>query len=729
MATTSPIYQLDFKGHHSITHGALNSALTTVSAAVVAHLVLQSGFATGLQVALTMLSTTIIGLLMVLSWGAFASDANGGKVAHRSVALIGSGVWAALMGMSTWSAETVLQYGAVLVVATVVLGFVAWLSKPLSEVKGGDQAPDELELLEQAARDDLGAEWELRLRRVLNLECSIEGIKNYPQRTKDGELVGYTVEVVVPAGGAGWKTVSDQVGKLSNDMRLQPGCDVTCRMGVDRRTALIDVTVRDILCEDAPYPTEYKKSSIYDPLLLGVSRRNEPVGPILRERNCAIYGIGGSGKSNAGRVLAASLMQCTDQLTCTIDMTGLRLSMPMIQPYLDGRAENPGVFWVAYDQDEAYLMLRALNRMALARNNGYNQLKTDCDDDKMPCSSEYPAFMVLCDEVKYIAGNTALQNLYFEFKRIIDDHRDPGVRAIILALRGTDEIVKQAVQAQMHAIGVLKAASVTEYKCAFGTAIGDITPEDAPYPGCMQMRMDPAETINPLHVWRIKPQQLEQVTIETSGFRPKVDQISWLALNGRDASGQPFDDLEDGELDCCTTRWNRLRAFMGEAGMIEPENDDEIKKDRELREMNEDPIAKFNTIMDNLRTQASLVEGRSQLSRLTSDEIDEQVASIDIDQELAEIFKDFPAPMKLEEPTSVEVDNFALIYKIIQDAGEAGIGAAKIWSTLSDQGVEADRATIYKWLTIMVRPASKYHTMIERRSNSEGSRSGKWYAI
>lgn len=705
MATTAPIYQLDFKGHHGVAHGALNSALTTVSAAVVAHMCLRSGFATGLQVALSMLATTVIGLMMILVWGNVGRTATRGKVAHRSLALIGSTVWSALIAMATWSAETVLTYGGVLIMATVVMGFVAWLMRPLED-RASEM--DELAELEQAARNDLGAEWQLRLLKILKADVEIPNIQNFPHRSKDGDLVGYTVEVRLPSGGAGWRSVANETQRIANDLDLGIGCDVSVRMGTTRRTALIDVTIMDILCEDAPYPTRLERRSIYDPIPLGLSRRNEATGPILRERNLGVYGEGGSGKSNAGRVLMAGLMQCVDTLICTVDMTGLRLSHPLIDGYLKGEVERPGVWWTAFNESEAYLMLRALNRGALARNNHYNDLKREHNDDKMPCSEHYPLFMVVADEIKYVAGVQAIPALYDLFKKIHDDHRDPGVRACSLALRGTNEIIRQDIQAQQHAVAVLKAKSKSEYVWAFGTSIGDIEPSDAPYPGCAQMRMDSAEEIRPYHLFRIKPEQLEEITIATSSWRPTVDEITLLAMNGRDVNGDPFEDLEEGELDCVNGRWDRLRAHLGgsTAPTSKPGESGDLEK-----------------IMEKLRNQtAGLVETANEV---VNSDIDRRVDEFDVDATLADIFKDFPEPPRVAEPTSDEVSSHERVYQIIRDAGSGGIKVSEILAKLDEQGLAPDRATVYKWIETMKRRT--YRDRIEWRPNSEGSRSGRWY--
>jgi hypothetical protein len=716
MSAVAPVYQLDFRGRHSVSHGALNSALTTVSAAVVAHLCLQTGFATGLQVALSMLSTTVIGLMMIFLWGTVGKTATGGKVAYKSAALIGSCVWSALVAMATWTTETVLQYGGVLIMATVVMGFVAWLAKPLEDQ--APETPDALAELEQAARNDLGAEWQLRLQKRLRCEgIETPNISNFPHRSKDGLLVGYTVEVRLPPGGLGWKDIARETQSLANDLDLGVGCGISVRMGTTRRAALIDVTILNILCEDAPYPKELERRSIYDPLLIGVSRRNEPSGPILRERNFGIYGEGGSGKSNCGRVIMAALMQCADTLVCSLDVTGIRLSSPMIEAYLRGEIEQPGVWWVAFDEDEAYLMLRALNRGALARNNHYNDLKLQHNDDKMPCSAQYPQFMVVCDEIKHVGSNEASPRIYRLFKNIHDDFRDPGFRAISLALRGTNEIINQGIQAQQHAVAVMKPKSKEECRWAFGTNIGDIEPLEAPYPGCAQMRMDSAEEIMPYHIYRITPEQLIQITADTASWRPIVDEITLLAMNGRDINGDPFEDLEDRELDCVDSRWDRLRAHLGISGSTAPAAPSKPSKPGNTNSL--------DAIMEKLKSQtAELVETAYDAVNV---DIDRQVSEFDVDTTLAEIFKDFPNPPKVQEPTQEETDHYGLIYQIICEAGKDGIKASQILAKLEERGMTMDRTTVYKWVNTMSNRSHK--GKIEWRPNREGSSNGKWYQV
>lgn len=712
--STASVYQLDFKGRHGVAHGALNSALTTVSAAVVAHLVLQSGFATGLQVALSMLFTTVIGLMMIFLWGTVGRTANTGRVAYKATALIGSTVWSALVAMATWSAETVLQYGGALIMATVVMGFVAWMMRPAKEEVL--QGEDELARLEQAARNDLGAEWELRLRKVLRLEAKVENIENFPHRTKDGRLIGYTVEAHLPGGGAGWRTVANAAQALANDLKLGLGCDVSVRMGTNRRIALIDVTIEDILAEEAMYDIEIKKRSVYDPIHIGLNRRNDPVGPILRERNVGMYGMGGSGKSNLGRVLTAGLMQCVDVLTCVIDLTGIRFAYPLINDYLNGKVSNPGVWWVAFNPDEAYLMLRALNRGALARNNHYNDLKIACNDDKMPCSEQYPYFMVMADETKHVTGINADRKVYSNFKLISDDHRDPGYRTAVMALRGTNEIVSQEHQAQQHVIVALPLKEVAEYRWVFGGSIGDICPEDSPYPGCAQVRLNHADPIKPAHIYRIEPEKLQEIAEKTADWRPEVDEITLLAMNGRDINGEPFDDLEPGELDCVDTRWDRLRAYRGERG---------VKDKKSGGELADTTSQNFKKIMEDLgRQKDALLQSADDAVNV---DIDRRVEGFDIDAQLEEIFKDFPQPYKPHESSTEEICTFDRVYQIIVKAGEAGIKVSAILRILEEQGVEVDRTTVYRWVETMDRRTHK--DRIEWRPDREGSRNGRWFAV
>jgi hypothetical protein len=757
MSAAAPrLYRLDFAGKHTIATGMLNTALTAVSAAVVAHVATATGAVSVLQAALSLAAVTILGVMMTLVWGAFSPKApHAGTIAHRIACWIGAGAWTSMLAFREWSLNTLISYGAVLAAIAAVAGFVGWLRTPVLTPEGTAAAAQrQEEKRQQLIRDDLAEEWRDRILRVVRLTVDIPAIEDYPIRTSDGRQIGYTLEVHLPVGGSSGKTLQRSKADLENDKSLPPGCDIVVRMGRNRRIALMDVTIVNVLDEEQYYPTDYSPLSVLEPLPMMVNRRGSVHGPVLREQNCGIFGEGGSGKSNTGQVIGAGVARMVDAHLCDIDTTGIRLSMPLIRPYLEGRVQTPAVFWAAWNLSEAILLLRALDRAALARNKGYNDLKLSVGDDKMPISSEFPAFLVRCDEIKSIASISADPVAYTFLRKITDDHRDAGIRAVLLGLRGTNDIISQGVQAQLHNLGVLKAQSKAEYVAVFGGQATGIDPSDAPYPGCIQMRLGSSNQIQPYHVWRLVGKQIDNIAVAVADYQPGVDALTWLALNGRDAHGKPFADLLPGELDCCATRWDRFRKTHGY--QLDDQSDDQDPTDTGQSPGMAGQTKTVSQVQEEIaeavrRVQEAIVKRQQQTERDAENlaNIEETIRNADLDGELAKIFgHDIvtgPDPMdgfNLDVPTvklSTEpstsgvsasppvVDNFAVISEIVVCAGEIGIEMSAIHKALAERGIVVDRATVHKWLKAMILPSSTYKDQIEWRPDRPEGRNGRWY--
>ncbi|WP_426502922.1 hypothetical protein ACPPVO_35505 [Dactylosporangium sp. McL0621] len=58
----------------------------------------------------------------------------------------------------------------------------------------------------------------------------------------------------------------------------------------------------------------------------------------------------------------------------------------------------------------------------------------------------------------------------------------------------------------------------------------------------------------------MKPSQIRKVVLLAEPRRPKLDELSRLAANGRHPDGTPMPGLLASELDCYDTRWARFRA-------------------------------------------------------------------------------------------------------------------------------------------------------------------------
>lgn len=755
MATTARprLYRLDFSASHTMATGMINTALTAITVAVVAHLATTTGATSQTQANLAIGALTIGGVILTLMWGAFSRRSiPGATITVRLACWVGAGIWSGMLASTDWSLENAVTYGAVLAVGTATLGFLGWLRSPLdttdTAADQADQAAHQEERYQQLLRDDLAAQWRDRIARITRIpveEIKIPGIEDFPTRAPDGRRVGFTLEVHLPAGGHSWETIHRAQQRIMNDADLAPGCDIATRMGRTRRIALVDVTEVNILREEVLYPTDYSPLSVYDPIPAMVSRAGAVTGPELREKNCAIFGEGGSGKSNTAQVFGACVARMSDALLCDIDVTGVRLSMPLIRAYLEGRAKNPAVWWVASDKPEANLLLRALDRAAIARNNGCNDLKLAAGDDKVPISPQTPQFLLRCDEIKHLVSIGADKNLSDGVRRITDDHRDPGFRALLFGLRGTNDIIAQGVQAQMQGIGVLKAQSRAEYTAAFGGQATGISPQDAPYPGCIQMRMDSAGQIQPYHVYRLVGKQIDDIAVAVSDYQPRVDELTWLALNGRDANGNPMPGLLPGELDCCATRWDRLRAKLGyaSASSDQPTTQHTPKTFEQATQDLADATRRAEKRIEEIRQQQEEDARRK-------DELKDQISGFDIDGELRRIFghavdttsdpmegfkidttgtsPETTIQLPADPPADPPVDTYAVTAEIVEAAGTAGIEMSMIHVRLAERGISVDRATVHKWLKAMTGPTGAYRERIEWRPDRPEGRNGRWYA-
>jgi hypothetical protein len=577
-AAAKPSWRWDWAGRHGTAWGTTNAMLTATTATWVGrwgtwdplHLSHQA-------VVAATVAAGAGGIMWTLLRAARRSGTPDAQhpvtVAYRLACWGGTTTWATLAQLEPhWTAPGAVAYLAALGGAAAVAGGAAALAgdgdpvqvdaDPAGTGKAAEERPVSSDP-EQAGRDALASEWEQRIQRVCGITVTVPAVEPWPTHTVDGRRVGYTVQANLQAGGRSYRSVAQHDFDLGADLEAGVGCGVHTTMGAHRRIALLEVTEVNVLAEDAPYPADYGPLDINEPLPMMVAADGRIAGPELRQKCMLIGGETGSGKSNTAQVLGAAVARATNALLFDVDCTGGRLSAPLLRPFLEGRARRPAVFWAATDPDEAFLMFRALQRAGIARNNGYLDLMHSADDDKIPVSEAVPQLILRGDEIAHFATSLAAdQRLFPLIKSLVYDFRASAIRTLLFTLRGTEECVAQTIQAQSHVIGVLKAQSNAEYQAMFGGGHGlDIA--DAPYPGCIQIRLDSAGQIDPYHVWRLKPRQLDDIAVAVDGRQPDLDLITAYAMDGRDANGRPFDDLLPGELDCMSTRWDRYWEKFG----------------------------------------------------------------------------------------------------------------------------------------------------------------------
>jgi hypothetical protein len=714
-------WEIDWAGPHGTAWGTVNGILTPITFTWLGHLAEARGRASmGLLVVATV-GITVLGVVLALARAAWRKQRTpGATVVYKVLCWAVAGGWSAhMVATRTWTFTWWLTNIGALAVAGVVAGALAGLAaepqpEESAEEGAGEQAPavEPTSEAAQRVRDALAAEWEGRMQRVCGIDgVQVPNVENWPRNN------GYTVEALLPEGGASWRTVATKQDELASDLDLPRGCRVEVSMGVSRRAVLIEVSTVDALAEEQPYPDDYSKLSILEPLPFGVKGDESVIGPVLREKCMLLVGESGSGKTNAGHVVAASVVRTTDALDWDIDLTGGGLSLPWLRPFLDGRCTQPAIDWAATDEQEALFMLRAARRSGYARKAGYQALMREANDDKIPVSDALPEVVLRVDEIAKITGQPSQFPALSEgIDHVVFELRASAFRAVLLGLRATADVVGADIQAQCHVIGVMRAKNDAEYAWAFGWHSG-ASVEDAPYPGCGFLSLESGARPEALKWWRQRPNQIEEIAIATDGRHPEMDELTRLALDGRNADGSPMDDLLPGELDCYTTRWQRFRAKYD---LPEPQP--------------KATVAQATTPGATLTadTPATPAEAMSSLNQALKD-LEQAVAAAK-----AEAAPQVPASGEADETLPVDGDAWAAVMAawdaddyvperapaaptgeppgdwplrmlgIVADYGAEGIGPKELLAALAERGIVVHRDTLHEHLKAAIERGDVY---------------------
>lgn len=705
MAPAQRRWQVDWAGPHGTAWGTVNAVLTTVTAAWVAHLTEGWWPAPVTVVALTVVGVTILGVVGVLLRAAFAPKRRpGATVIYQVCCWVGAGCWIVVMVTEPhWSARWFLARLAALAVAAVVAGLLAGLAAPdpdpdaptptsePARTAGGDPA--------LAARNALAVEWEDRLDR----RCDGDGYKvpNIEVWPRDN---GYTVQADAPLGSS-WRSIASQADALAADLNLPYGGGIVVTMGTTRRTALIEVTTVDVLAEEYPYPDDRRVHSINDALTVGMRDDGNPIGPNLRQNCMVIAGEAGSGKTNAGHCVTAEIVTTDDALPWFWDLTGKAFAA-WIGPYLRGEVDTPALDWCARDGQELLFMTRAALRIGLVRPHAYAQAMLDADDDNVPVTPNRPEVVVLGDEIARVTGvmtehEAAKENL----RLVVFEHRAAAVRAVFFALRGTDDVISSSIQSQCQVRGVMKIGTKAEASWVLGNH--GFGPEDTPYPGCGGISLSSGELPVRLKYFRLRPRQIREIAMRFASRRPRLDEASRLAANGRNPDGTPMRDLEPGELDCYDTRWDRYRAQYGPAATTSPQPQPSeptaTASNAGTVPSPAQAVADLNRVMAELDAAVAAAKARDAAGQVpASAEPDEQVP-VDGDA-WAEVMAawnadDYDGDDAPSVPAGDPPSDWPLrMLGIVGDYGTEGVGPRELLAALAQQGIVVHRDTLNEHL-------------------------------
>jgi hypothetical protein len=562
-------WRLDWAGPHGTAWGTVNALLTTVTLAITAHSAAMHHLI-GVTTAAMLLALGALGGIIRLLLRAAPANRRPPKLTliYKLACWTGAGTWATYTaGVTHWTAGWFIQSLMLLIVGALAAGIIAAVATrqpPTADTEPTPPPTPDLPGPDEAARRriEVAEQWV----HLLTKHTGVEGW-TVPAVQLWSRGNGYTVEAHAPEGGTTWKAVERIVEPLGGDLNLVHGGRLVCMMGSTRRAAVIDVTTVDVLAQDYPYPDNRPVHSINDPLAVGICDDGSPVGPTLRSYCMTLGGEAGSGKSNAGNILTAEIATTDDALEWPWDLTGKRWSAWLDQ-FDRGEIKVPPVDWVADTPGELLFMVRAADRVGLIRPQAYRRLMLDANDDKIPVSSQVPALIVSGDEIADVTSVLTKHPAIKDYlRKIVFEHRVAAVRAVFLPLRGTNDVIDEAIQSQCQVRGVMRVGSKAEAGWMFGNHWG-FGPDDTPYPGCGGLVLQSGEEPIGMKWHRLLPRQIAEVARLVESRRPQLDEVSRLAANGRLGDGTPRPDLLPGELDCYDTRWERRAARLA-AGMPE----------------------------------------------------------------------------------------------------------------------------------------------------------------
>lgn len=688
--TRSASWRWDWAGPHGTAWGTVNACLTTCTAAWLLHLAAGHGpfpIPPGRAV-LAVVGGTAFGVLLVLLRAAISKRQTPAlTIAYKLCCWTGAGTWAGYMvAHASWSWRWVLVRVGVLVALALVAGVLAAAASDPPEPRTAEQKREARAL---RIRNGLAVEWEQRLDSYTGRPgWHVPAVQHWPKGR------GYTVEAHAPGGGVTSQAVARITEQLRGDLNLPSAGGIKVAAGRKARVAIIDVTTIDVLAQDYPYPADRKVHSINDPLAFGVRDDGTEIGPVLRQSCVSVGGETGSGKSNAGHDITAEIVTTDDAIEWVWDPTG-KFWSAWLAPWLRGEIAEPPVDWVASDEREIAFMARAGDRVGRVRPQAYSDLIINSDDDKLPVSPAIPALIIVGDEVAPVLSVMSTHPAKDPLRAVTFEHRAGAVRTVYLPLRGTNDVIAESIQSQCHVRGVMRVTSAAE---AGWLGLQGFGPADTPYPGCGGLILESGGPVHRLKWYRMTPSTIRAVSKLVQGRRPKLDEVSRLAANGRNPDGTLMPNLLPGELDCYDTRWDRYRAGRPtsrprpgtQAATTEP-----VANVAHSVLAMQAAFADLDATIEASQTDIEISdEERAEFDRLAA-----QLAADGFDGE----WEEPDGPETPELPEHLEV-----LLALLRDAGERGAEPKVLRGQLAARGIVKSRDTLHTWLA-KLRDAGRVH--------------------
>lgn len=314
--------------------------------------------------------------------------------------------------------------------------------------------------------------WEARIRQITKQKVTVTSVEPW-SNPEDGMRL--LVELPADTG----MTTADLAAftdRLQHAARLPQGCAVRVLESNRQGTAVLDVMLRDCLCDEVTIDEGTTAASINDEFTVMTSPRGERLNICLRIFSMIVGGTVGSGKTTLLHRIIMRLARCVDALIWVVDTNGGGVAESWISPWARGEASRPVVDWVADNEDEAAVLVSVAAAIAKDRktNMEATRRKKAANADVLPVDTKMPAIIVLTDEggevrqARSLLGQIAAEGI----TRLAQIGRAEGVRVIMSVLRGTADLLDKGLRTNAAIRLCLRMEEEGEYDHVLGANPG-----------------------------------------------------------------------------------------------------------------------------------------------------------------------------------------------------------------------------------------------------------------
>lgn len=595
--------------------------------------------------------------------------------------------WVAGAGWLTWVLATfpaIAVMGLALVGGAVVFGTLA----PLASRRRRKNQPRKSG--DPVTRDELGEQWVARIKRKANLDVRVLNIEAWEERA------GYTVDVDMR--GVSWRKLRPFIEDLAADLRLPVGCGVSIEPGINRGRALIYVTTKNVLGEERYLPRDYTPATVLAGLFLGWARDAATLVGDIRQATWLLVGKKGSGKTTQLNALMAGLTRCTDCIVVVIDLNRGGYGVPWAQAWMEERAPQPAIEWLAGDPEEALKLAKAMFAVALGRKRRSGKLKRLFNTTLMPIGNGVPQLVngtavtlppevvIVVDEGREIFGVASrFRELRDTLMQIEALARDAGINLIITALDGTIQSVDTFVKKQCEQRICLPVADDAEIAYVLDWNSGFKT-EDMPGPGAGLARLDGVTAPVPYRAPNMLPDQVDECSVAVAGLRPAFTTEDIADIDSVLGAGVFAD------------RWERAKYLFDDPDEEEGSGMDEHGESSAGREQEQPKpvgdLASSRAGMDEAVAAARAIAEAAEAKRSAAREPDPGAeARAEIERlNAAWSLPEYEPPAEKSETNARD-----RAFELLRLAGPDGASPSEVAEQLKKDGFRTVRQTVWKW--------------------------------